>query len=402
MPRRLTPPRCGEPDRPSLRLTSWLGRPCSRRGRPDWRGGSLQSAAGKRRIDPAFRLKSRDFRFRKGDLLPITGTSVGRPAHNALRHEGQPTRRDSTMRNVLAAACLTAAAVFIAPPAYADPAPDPHMPNMQVGYCPGGGMGSQISLAYCDGVPYPDGSYWHAIQYGAPMIGHPYGLLSPGLQCVVGGGAVPQPAPPGGCGGAVPPPPPPPPQWSVSPAAATPPRGGHDLQRWHWQRANFRRRGAQWWDHHRAAAGHGPTGQMFNRLDRNFWLTVRPCFVVNRETIIPRPTRLKGVDSNAKSCHDSCRGGIHDRHVGHCYRHANRASGSNHASPPDADRAAARLQWHYRRPRLRPRVLLAERRPRMGVLPLQLIGWRPHAASVSPLPERIRQDARPLVGTNAP
>jgi len=67
----------------------------------------------------------------------------------------------------------------------------------------GGGAGSQISMAYCDGVPYPDGSYWHAIQYGAPMIGHPYGLLSPGLQCVVPGGPVPQPAPPGGCGGAV-------------------------------------------------------------------------------------------------------------------------------------------------------------------------------------------------------
>jgi hypothetical protein len=28
------------------------------------------------------------------------------------------------------------------------------MPNMQAGYCPGGGMESQISLAYCDGVPY--------------------------------------------------------------------------------------------------------------------------------------------------------------------------------------------------------------------------------------------------------
>jgi hypothetical protein len=110
------------------------------------------------------------------------------------------------MRNLMAAACFTAATVLAAVPAHADPYP--HMPNMQNGYCPGGGMGSQISMAYCDGVPYPDGSYWHAIQYGAPMIGHPYGLLSPGLQCVVGGGAVPQPAPPGGCGGAVPPPPP--------------------------------------------------------------------------------------------------------------------------------------------------------------------------------------------------
>jgi hypothetical protein len=60
------------------------------------------------------------------------------------------------MRNLLIAACATAAAVFVAAPAYADPAPDPHMPNMQAGYCPGGGQGSQISLAYCDGVPYPD------------------------------------------------------------------------------------------------------------------------------------------------------------------------------------------------------------------------------------------------------
>lgn len=114
------------------------------------------------------------------------------------------------MRHLLAAASVAAATVLFAAPAVAAPEPDPHMPNMQAGYCPGGGMGSQISLAYCDGVPYPDGTYWHAIQYGAPMIGRPYGLLSPGLQCVVGGGPIPQPAPPGGCGGAVPPPPPPP------------------------------------------------------------------------------------------------------------------------------------------------------------------------------------------------
>ena len=103
---------------------------------------------------------------------------------------------------------LAAVAVLFAAPAQADPAPDPHMPNMQAGYCPGGGMGSQVWAAYCDGVPYPDGTFWHAIQYGVPVIGHPYGLLSPGLQCVVGGGPIPQPAPPGGCGGAVPPAPP--------------------------------------------------------------------------------------------------------------------------------------------------------------------------------------------------
>ena len=59
------------------------------------------------------------------------------------------------MRHLLAALGFAAAAVLSAAPAYADPAADPHMPNMQAGYCPGGGMGSQISLAYCDGVPYP-------------------------------------------------------------------------------------------------------------------------------------------------------------------------------------------------------------------------------------------------------
>jgi hypothetical protein len=118
--------------------------------------------------------------------------------------------KESTVRQLLAAVSVVAATVISAGSAYADPAPDPHMPNMQAGYCPGGGMGSQISLAYCDGVPYPDGTFWHAIQYGAPMIGHPFGLLSPGLQCVIGGGPIPQPAPPGGCGGAVPAAPPPP------------------------------------------------------------------------------------------------------------------------------------------------------------------------------------------------
>jgi hypothetical protein len=104
------------------------------------------------------------------------------------------------MRSVFAAMTAITAMMFAAP-AHADP--DPHIPNMGAGYCPGGGMGTQIYLAYCDGIPYPDGSYWHAIQYGVPVIGHPYGIVSPGLQCVVGGGAVPAPAPPGGCGGAV-------------------------------------------------------------------------------------------------------------------------------------------------------------------------------------------------------
>jgi len=106
------------------------------------------------------------------------------------------------MKTTLAAAAATTfTSMALAVPAVADP--DPHMPDPQTMYCPGGGAGSMIYAGWCDGVPYPDGSYWHYIQYGIPMIGHPAGLLSPGMQCVIPNGAVPAPAPPGGCGGAV-------------------------------------------------------------------------------------------------------------------------------------------------------------------------------------------------------
>lgn len=87
--------------------------------------------------------------------------------------------------------------------------PDPHIPNMQSGYCPGGGMGLPwygmgAQLAYCDGVLYPDGSYWHIFLY-APGSTYSFYTPIPPAQCVINpdNGPVPQPAPPGGCGGAV-------------------------------------------------------------------------------------------------------------------------------------------------------------------------------------------------------
>ncbi|TDH48711.1 hypothetical protein E2F47_22710 [Mycobacterium eburneum] len=101
------------------------------------------------------------------------------------------------------AAVLAGVGIGWAGHAHADP--DPHIPSVAAGYCPGGGQGMTMYLAWCDGVKYPDGSFWHVIQYGLPLIGRPNGLLSPGMQCVIDpdGGPLPQPAPPGGCGGAV-------------------------------------------------------------------------------------------------------------------------------------------------------------------------------------------------------
>lgn len=123
---------------------------------------------------------------------------------------GAPPLRGLTwqaMRSLFVAIAIVVAVVF-APLAHADPAPDPHMPNPLTGYCPGGGMGNLFE-GYCDGVKYPDGSYWHRIQYGDATLpwfnqtgGQPTQL---GLSCVVDpdNSPIPQPAPPGGCGGAV-------------------------------------------------------------------------------------------------------------------------------------------------------------------------------------------------------
>jgi hypothetical protein len=107
---------------------------------------------------------------------------------------------------VFAAALAASAMPGLGAVAHADP--DPHMPDPLNGYCPGGGAGN-VFEGYCDGVKYPDGSYWHKLSYGATSF--PWlmpGQTKPtqlGLSCVVDpdGGPIPQPAPPGGCGGAV-------------------------------------------------------------------------------------------------------------------------------------------------------------------------------------------------------
>ena len=60
-------------------------------------------------------------------------------AHNAEHNRGRHELEGVTVRHLRAALGFAAAAVLSAAPAYADPAADPHMPNMQAGYCPGGG-----------------------------------------------------------------------------------------------------------------------------------------------------------------------------------------------------------------------------------------------------------------------
>ncbi|HET9874490.1 MAG TPA: hypothetical protein VFQ37_01835 [Mycobacterium sp.] len=79
---------------------------------------------------------------------------------------------------------------------------DPHMPDPLHDHCAGGRMGSMMSDGYCDGEPYPDGSYWHVTQPGAPTVDNPSGWMSLTKACVVHDGPGTQSAPPGGCGGA--------------------------------------------------------------------------------------------------------------------------------------------------------------------------------------------------------
>ena len=85
---------------------------------------------------------------------------------------------------------LIATAMLAAPAGHADP--DPFKPDLGANYCPGGG-GPAPEL-FCDGVPYPDGTYWHAVKRGSFVL----------VQCFVQGTwpqpPIPLPARPDGCG----------------------------------------------------------------------------------------------------------------------------------------------------------------------------------------------------------
>ncbi|GAB5014604.1 hypothetical protein [Mycobacterium avium] len=115
----------------------------------------------------------------------------------------------------LVAAALSIVPAIVAPaPATADP--DPHMPDVRIGYCPGGRGSKPIQLMpgasygavgyYCNGVPYADGSFWRYVNFPVPasMLADPQQNASYGLHCVTSDEFVQASmAPPGGCDGAV-------------------------------------------------------------------------------------------------------------------------------------------------------------------------------------------------------
>lgn len=108
--------------------------------------------------------------------------------------------RRSRMRLLVATMAVGFIGIYSGPTAHADPpGQDPHMPNVTIGYCPGG-QGGFLATKWCDGAPYADGTYWHQlVMTGSSFTGPVFQL-----DCVVFNpdvNPIPQPAPPGGCAG---------------------------------------------------------------------------------------------------------------------------------------------------------------------------------------------------------
>ena len=104
-------------------------------------------------------------------------------------------------RLVIVAAAI--AALALAPGiAHADPADDPHMPNLATGKCTNSPTAMGM-VNRCAGEPYPDGSYWMETQWMTvlPVIGPEH--QQNGVHCVTGDLNWSNAAPEGGCGGAV-------------------------------------------------------------------------------------------------------------------------------------------------------------------------------------------------------
>ena len=76
--------------------------------------------------------------------------------------------------NKLILATVAGLALALAPVAHADGL-DPHMPDGSKLWCQGG-LGNNMMIPYCDGLHYPDGSYWHQTAASPFGWGGPAGL----------------------------------------------------------------------------------------------------------------------------------------------------------------------------------------------------------------------------------
>jgi hypothetical protein len=96
--------------------------------------------------------------------------------------------------HVLLFIVFTSAALPLAPRVASVPG-DPYIPDVSTGRCEGG-KGLAESIVYCDGLKFPDGSYWREIVDVASNKSK--------VVCLVDhGDPLPWAAPPGGCGGTV-------------------------------------------------------------------------------------------------------------------------------------------------------------------------------------------------------
>nr|WP_246540919.1 hypothetical protein [Mycobacterium spongiae] len=110
-------------------------------------------------------------------------------------------------RTYVGAALVGCAAALLFTTGVASAAPpDPHMPDLVRGFCPGGrtdsqgigGVTASGGWINCDGVKYPDGSFWRQ------GITQNTGIRF-FTDCLSGDGIFAGTPPPGGCNGAIPP-----------------------------------------------------------------------------------------------------------------------------------------------------------------------------------------------------